>query len=200
MKALALAFVLWMLACAGLAIARHDPRWFDLAVLALALRFHAVRGFANALTALRWSGLASLPWLQVPDLALAAIVIALFILDGLDGAVARRRGEASELGTAFDMETDAFGVMMLSLLLWPRHGAWVLIAGFWRYAYALALVLLPLAEAPRSQFARWAFCVLMLSFAGAFLPLGAIATALAALGTAVVSISFLVSLPRSRAT
>jgi phosphatidylglycerophosphate synthase len=197
----AIAFALWMIGCAALAIVRRDPRWFDLAPLALALRFHSVRGLANGLTALRVAGLASLPWLRVPDLALAAIVIALFILDGIDGAVARRRGEASELGAAFDMETDAFGVMMLSLLLWPRHGAWVLVAGFWRYAYALAIAVLPpLAEAPRSQFARVAFCILMLSFAGALLPLGPIATALAALGTATVTISFLISLPRSRAT
>jgi hypothetical protein len=65
---------------------------------------------------------------------------------------------------------------------------------------AATIAIVPaLGEAPRSRFGRWVFAVLMLSLAGAFLPVPTLPSLLAAIGTALVSISFLRSLAQSRA-
>ena len=116
--------------------------------------------------------------------------------------MARARGEASAFGAAFDMETDALAIMMLSLLLWQHHivPAWVLAAGLWRYVYAAVVAALPaLGEAPRSQLARVVFVVLAVSLVGAFLPIGRAAPLLAAVGTVLVSLSFVRSFAQSAA-
>ncbi|MFT4166517.1 MAG: CDP-alcohol phosphatidyltransferase family protein [Microlunatus sp.] len=62
------------------------------------------------------------------------------ILDGVDGAVARRRGETSAFGARFDMETDAALLMSLSLAVPPLGvaGWWVLAIGLMRYLYVAA--------------------------------------------------------------
>jgi phosphatidylglycerophosphate synthase len=209
-----LAFAAWMLAWVAVAIERREVGWFALGgTLGLAARIAAAAGawtpsgrfgLANALTVVRLAGVASLGALfgLLPRLGFVALLIALFALDGVDGWLARSRGEASTFGAAFDMETDALSVMVLALLLWQNRivPAWVLVAGLWRYVYAALIALSPsLGEAPRSRFARWAFCGLMLSFSGAFLPVPRLAPPLAAIGTTLVSISFLRSLAQSRA-
>lgn len=57
--------------------------------------------------------------------------------DGLDGYVARRRGECSEFGARFDMETDAALILVLAILVWQtgKTGPWVLIIGGMRYVF-----------------------------------------------------------------
>ncbi len=67
----------------------------------------------------------------------AALVAA---LDGLDGRLARRSGMVSDFGARFDMETDAFLVLVLSVLVWQHEkaGAWVLLCGAMRYAFVAA--------------------------------------------------------------
>lgn len=67
------------------------------------------------------------------------------ILDGVDGAVARARGESSAFGARFDMETDAVLLMALSLAV-PVLGIagwWVPVIGLMRYAYVAAAWLAP---------------------------------------------------------
>jgi phosphatidylglycerophosphate synthase len=59
-------------------------------------------------------------------------------LDWVDGQVARRTGTASEFGAAFDMEVDAFLVLVLSVFVARWAGPWVLVAGAARYALLLA--------------------------------------------------------------
>ena len=54
---------------------------------------------------------------------LAAVAL---VLDGVDGQVARRTGTVSALGARFDMEVDAFLMLVLSVYVassWPR-GCW----------------------------------------------------------------------------
>lgn len=77
--------------------------------------------------------------------AAAAIAALALLLDGLDGWVARRTGSASGAGARFDMETDAALMLVLALLAWrwDRAGAWVLLAGLARYAFAGAARLAP---------------------------------------------------------
>lgn len=70
--------------------------------------------------------------------ALVAVASAALVLDGVDGQIARRTGTASRLGARFDMETDAFLVLVLSVEVAWTAGAWVLAIGAMRYAFGAA--------------------------------------------------------------
>ena len=71
---------------------------------------------------------------------LAAVAL---VLDGVDGRVARRTGTVTELGARFDMEVDAFLILVLSAYAAPQAGAWVLLIGAARYLLLGAGRLLP---------------------------------------------------------
>jgi phosphatidylglycerophosphate synthase len=60
------------------------------------------------------------------------------VLDALDGAVARRTRTASPLGARFDMECDAYLILVLSVHVAARLGAWVVLIGVMRYAFVAA--------------------------------------------------------------
>jgi phosphatidylglycerophosphate synthase len=74
----------------------------------------------------------------VPVAALVAIATAALVLDAVDGQVARRTGTVSRLGARFDMEVDAFLILVLSVYVAPSLGAWVLLIGAMRYAFVVA--------------------------------------------------------------
>jgi phosphatidylglycerophosphate synthase len=117
-------------------------------VVVLAARHRVAESFglANAATLARGgavvllfalAGSAAAPatgWLVV------AIALLGLILDGIDGRIARRRGEVSEFGARFDMETDALLILGLSVLAWQlgKAGPWILAAGALRYAFVAA--------------------------------------------------------------
>ncbi len=63
-----------------------------------------------------------------------------FLLDGIDGPLARREGLASAFGSRFDMETDALLILLLSIFAYclGKAGLWVLISGLLRYIYVAA--------------------------------------------------------------
>lgn len=65
------------------------------------------------------------------------------VLDGVDGWVARRTKSSSALGARFDMEVDAFLILVLSVFVAQTYGAWVLVIGLARYAFVAAGWLLP---------------------------------------------------------
>jgi len=77
-----------------------------------------------------------------PNVAMLPFAVGMtaFLLDGVDGWVARRLGCQTAAGARFDMELDA--VLLLVLTLWLLRldlaGAWVLAIGAWRYAFILA--------------------------------------------------------------
>jgi len=154
-------------------------------------------GAANALTALRFA-IASAVGLvpdSVPTFALGATVLGVFALDGLDGWVAKRRGESSEFGAHFDMETDAYFVLLIGLELFTRgrYGAWILVVGLLRYVYVLALALFPArrGDKPRFTFGRHAFTGLMIGLSSGMMlgePFGSIFTLV---GCGLVTASFL---------
>ena len=79
-------------------------------------------------------------------------------LDGLDGWLARRNGTASAFGARFDMEVDAFLILVLSVVAAEtgKAGAWVLASGLARYVYVAlgtvwTVVNRPLAQAWRRK-------------------------------------------------
>ena len=70
------------------------------------------------------------------------------VLDAVDGRVARRTHSVTRLGARFDMETDAFLILVLSVAAGPLVGWWVLAIGFARYALLLAERGLPWLRVP----------------------------------------------------
>jgi len=72
--------------------------------------------------------------------AIGSVAIA---LDGLDGYLARRNNTVSVLGARFDMEVDAFLILVLSVLVCRTVGPWVLAIGLMRYAFVAAMFLVP---------------------------------------------------------
>jgi phosphatidylglycerophosphate synthase len=79
----------------------------------------------------------------VPVGVLVVVAAVALGLDAVDGKVARRTGTATALGARFDMETDAFLLLVLSLYVARPVGAWVLAIGAMRYAYVGAGWVLP---------------------------------------------------------
>jgi phosphatidylglycerophosphate synthase len=71
---------------------------------------------------------------------LAAVAL---VLDGVDGQVARRTGTVSALGARFDMEVDAFLVLVLSVHVAVLVSPWAVVIGGMRYAYVAASWALP---------------------------------------------------------
>lgn len=72
------------------------------------------------------------------------------VLDGVDGWIARRTCTGTRFGGRFDMETDAFLMLVLSGLVWTagRVGVWVLLIGGMRYLFLGAGRLLSALRAP----------------------------------------------------
>ncbi len=119
-------------------IARHHP--------------HPTFGAANLVTLLRllltslFSGFAVEMLFNPASPADEALWAAFFLalaavsLDGVDGFLARRLSISSDFGSRFDMETDAFLILMLSLAVFAlnKAGAWVLLGGLMRYIFVLA--------------------------------------------------------------
>jgi phosphatidylglycerophosphate synthase len=69
---------------------------------------------------------------------LVAVAAVALSLDAVDGQVARRTGTVSAVGARFDMEVDAWLIMVLSVQVATELGAWVLAIGLTRYAFVAA--------------------------------------------------------------
>ena len=74
----------------------------------------------------------------VPVALLVTLASVALLLDRVDGEVARRTGSVSGFGAAFDMEVDAFLVLVLSVYVAGTAGAWVLLIGLARYGLWVA--------------------------------------------------------------
>ena len=126
---------------------------------------HARLGAANVVTLARAALVALIaaliresPWVEVAWIGVVAgTTVAL--LDGVDGYLARRSGLASAFGARFDMETDAFFILVLAALVWTngKAGWWVLGAGGLRYVFVAAGWVLPWMRASLSptQRGKW---------------------------------------------
>ncbi len=162
--------------------------------LALTWLVHHLRAFAgpsalpNLVTAIRVVATAALA-LYVRDPRLQAlVVVGVFVVDGLDGLLARRLNAASQQGAHFDMEADAYLVLVVCTLLVERVGVWVLIGGLLRYAFVLATWVVPSrGEAPRSRLARYAFAASLAGYVTALVAPWASAAALFASAVLVAS-------------
>jgi phosphatidylglycerophosphate synthase len=110
---------------------------------------------------------------------LVALIAVALLLDGVDGQVARRTGTTSEFGARFDMEVDAFLILLLCVQVSHAVGPWVLAIGLMRYAFVAASWALPWLTAPlypsmaRKTVAAAQGVVLVVAVAGV-LPLAAV--------------------------
>lgn len=73
---------------------------------------------------------------------------AAFVLDAVDGPVARHTRTASAAGARLDTETDAALTLVLSIAAAPALGAWTLLIGLLYYAFAAAGRLRPALKEP----------------------------------------------------
>lgn len=80
-----------------------------------------------------------------PVVGLAAAALT---LDAVDGFVARHTRTASPFGARFDMETDAFLLLVLSVHVAADLGVWVLLVGALRYLFAAASWCAPWLRGP----------------------------------------------------
>ncbi|HEU5157890.1 MAG TPA: CDP-alcohol phosphatidyltransferase family protein [Streptosporangiaceae bacterium] len=83
-----------------------------------------------------------------PVALLVAVTAVALVLDAVDGHVARRTATESSLGARFDMEVDAFLILVLSVYVAGLLGPWVLAIGAMRYVFAAASRALPWLTAP----------------------------------------------------
>jgi phosphatidylglycerophosphate synthase len=74
---------------------------------------------------------------------IVTIAVVALVLDGVDGWVARRTGTVTPFGARFDLEVDAFLILVLSVLVARSAGVWVLAIGLARYAFVAAGRVLP---------------------------------------------------------
>jgi phosphatidylglycerophosphate synthase len=125
-----------------------------------------------------------------PVALLVAPAAVALLLDAVDGMVARRTGTTSPLGARFDMEVDAFLILVLSAAVAVVLGPWVLAIGLMRYAFVAAGRALVWLRAPippsrtGKAVAAVQGVVLLVAAAGVLPPAvsaGAVALALAAL-------------------
>ena len=70
----------------------------------------------------------------------AAAAMAVTMMDGVDGWLARRSRMPSAFGARFDMEVDALLILVLAVLAWTtgKAGAWVMVSGLLRYVFVFA--------------------------------------------------------------
>jgi phosphatidylglycerophosphate synthase len=126
-------------------------------LLSIGLRRRRMARFgpANAVTATRSALVAVVTAMVVASfdgvfatplfVSIAAVALA---LDAVDGAVARRTGSESALGARFDMEVDAFLLLVLCVYDVRFVGWWVLAIGLMRYAFVAVGWVLPWMRAP----------------------------------------------------
>ena len=117
-------------------------------------------GVADVVTLVRGVGVCFLAGLTLQALAgglarhgvLIVIIMGTLCLtlDGVDGRVARARGEATAFGARFDVEIDAAMLVVLSVAVAALGiaGWWVLAIGALRYGYVATSLVVPALRTP----------------------------------------------------
>jgi phosphatidylglycerophosphate synthase len=124
-----------MYAALGRAVERHRLQRLGPADRVTLTRAVLAGGVAS-ITAQSFGG----PVPVAPLVALSAVAL---VLDAADGWVARRTRTASAFGARFDMEVDAFLILVLSVYVARPVGWWVLGIGAARYLFVAAGWFLP---------------------------------------------------------
>lgn len=125
---------------------------FAAAVCAALYRARVERlGPANHVTLARATlvgGVTALVVDGAPTPVLVTVASVALAMDAVDGAVARRTGTATRVGARFDLEIDAFLILVLSARVAVALGPWVLAIGAYRYLFVAASRPLPWLRRP----------------------------------------------------
>jgi phosphatidylglycerophosphate synthase len=124
-------------------------------LLVLSLRETRSLGLANVVTLARTILIGGVTALvadavtqHVPMIVVIVLASVALALDAVDGYVARSTGTTTKFGARFDMEADAFLILVLSGYVALSLGPWVLAIGLMRYAFVAVGWLLPWLRAP----------------------------------------------------
>jgi len=124
--------------------------WFFLIMKKSIKKLKPFYGPGNWVTFLRLIGLIYLLtfYNDLDSFSIGTLASAIIILDAVDGFVARKTNTVSEFGAWFDMETDAFYVALMGVILYQLGlvGYWILIPGFLKYVYSLGIWLFNVSE------------------------------------------------------
>ncbi|MBK8182513.1 MAG: CDP-alcohol phosphatidyltransferase family protein [Candidatus Competibacteraceae bacterium] len=157
-------FLLWVLASSIGQILELAPNYSDQCLLVFVGLLLALSPFlpqhlpqerfgaANRVTLLR-AGIAALAAGSIGHSELtpaqawciAALTGLALLLDGVDGWLARRHNLESRFGARFDMEVDAFLILVMAALVYQadKAGGWILLSGVMRYAFIALAQCLP---------------------------------------------------------
>lgn len=126
---------------------------------------HSLLGTGNLITLVRMAVVAALlapvlgnksPWLLV------FLAVAVLVLDGFDGRLARSEGRVSDFGARLDMEVDSMLSVVLALNVWAAGltGPWVLFLALPRYLFIAAAAFFPWLNKPLPpSLARRVICI-----------------------------------------
>lgn len=163
-------------------------------------------GYANRVTLARWALLlyAAYSYPQWPDYVVFLLFLTVIISDGIDGYLARRYQQSTDVGGLLDVETDA----LMSALLAGIHyqegivGGWVLLMGGMRYGYVWLLYLLGWEnhEGTDNPNARWIGATFISVLMGPFVAPEWLSVPALIIGSLLVTYSFGYSLWGKRKT
>jgi phosphatidylglycerophosphate synthase len=112
--------------------------------------------FARAVLAVVLLGLVVASWQTPVSRALiVTLAVVALLTDLVDGRLARALDQVTPFGAAFDMEVDAFLILVLSLYAVPLVGPVALLIGLARYGLVIAGAIWPWLTAPTPP-RRWA--------------------------------------------
>ena len=131
-------------------------------------------GYANLVTLARLALLllAGSQFAKWHDYGLFAAFLVVVVSDGIDGYLARKYRQTTELGSQLDIETDALLCLVLASVHYVQGtaSAWVLLAGSLRYIYVWGLYAggMEQIEAPPQPYARLIGILFISSLLGPF--------------------------------
>lgn len=131
--------------------------------------------YANQITAIRFiiTSITVLFIYQIPAFLSFCLFGFAILLDGLDGFLARKHQQISEIGALFDKTVDAYFVVLLSFILVLKYEVpiWFLGIGYLHYGYELLLLGLGWQHLviPKNPIGQYAAAFLFISLLSPFI-------------------------------
>ena len=113
-------------------------------------KFKPLAGYANLITLVRLIIVLVIGfwYIKLSDITVFIMGLTAVLMDAIDGYVAKKYHQQSEFGKHFDMEADAFYVLILTCILYLKDffGLWIVVLGFLPYLYGFFIYLMGVAD------------------------------------------------------
>lgn len=158
-----------------------------------------INSYANQITAFRFllSAITAIAVFQISEILSFCLFGIAILLDGLDGYLARKHEQSSEIGALFDKTVDAYFVVLLSFILVIKYEVpfWFLGIGYLHYGYELLLLGLGWQDLaiPKNPIGKYAAAFLFISLLGPFILQKSLYLSIIYLAAILVSFSFSLS-------